>query len=1280
MQIPRGSFPAVQRNAAQVKDSTRLVPKPVVVTVHLNDQPVRALIDSGSLGDFISSTVADQLNLTRKIFETPVTLQLAVQGSRSKINAQATAHLKYENISVDRTFDIINISQYDVILGTPWLFQHSVCIGLGPTRVMIGSDAPKPILGKAVTSVAARAMTVETAARAAARAELIKYAEPLCKTASETGLPPLRAINHTIPLIDENKVYRWRAARCPEPFRQEWAEKRNAYLKTGRWKITNSRNTVPMLLIPKPSSSPGEPPSLRTVVDLRARNDNTVKMTSPLPDPEGILRRAAAHPFRSSMDGKDAYEQIRIEPDHVDRTAVTTPDGNMVSLVIQIGDCNAPATYQALMNHIFSPYIGSFMDIYLDDIIVYSNSLEDHIKHVKIIIDILTEEKLYLSKKKLHFLDPELKILGRIVDDSGIRMDPDKVDSVVAWKTPTNRDLLRGFLGSVGFLADDIPNVRIPMARLHGLTGDTVSFRWGYTEQRAFTDIKKLVHSAREHRRVPLNYDKDAPTIWMVTDGCSTGVAGLVSQGADWKTARIAAFYSAKLNPAQQNYPVHEIEMLAGVETMLRHRDILQGAKFKWITDHKGLIHLQNQPGLSGRQARWCEKISEFNFDIIYVPGTENVVADALSRMYSNDSPATVRAPSEYTYHDVVDEDPPLERVPMPVLAGIEARVAIQRKPRKKPIPAESGRPETSKEFAKRLKNRFVLKGPGERKEGNRTDKLPDKAISSSNTATTNDGDTHARLESMVHETSLLTVLSQAEDGLDFENSIRNKYNDDVFFKRMISSPNEFKNFSVEDGLIYLKENTNKVLCIPRTIIQGRNAREIVITEAHSLLAHLGPNKTLSYLRSHVWWKEMAADVTAYCNTCITCKRSKPTNQKPYGLLNPLPVPALPWESIGIDFVGPLPESSNRDGTFNQIIVIICLLTAMVHLVPCRITYTAPQVAELMFEHVYKLHGIPKHIISDRDVLFTSTFWNHFHKLVGTNLKMSSAYHPETDGSTERANRTVTQMLRQCVNDKQTDWVAKLPSIEFAINSARSQSTGYAPFFLNTGRMPRSMIWDSARQSEYPSIRNFALQRKLAIISAHDSILAARVKQTHDANKRRRPAPFAKGDLVYLSTKNISFPTGLARKLIPKFIGPYEILQDYQNHSFKVKLPANLKQRGVHDVFHASLLRVHIPNDDRLFPGRDYQQINNGDSADPEWAVDKILSHSGARLDARFKIQWKSGDVTWLPYPQISHLNALTEYLDLLNVSSIQSLPMGLDSPPLQDPQISLGLISFPSS
>jgi hypothetical protein len=141
---------------------------------------------------------------------------------------------------------------------------------------------------------------------------------------------------------------------------------------------------------------------------------------SPLPDMEGMLRRTTSKPFRTALDLKSAYEQIRIVPEHVARSMVTTPGGNMISQVIQIGDCNAPATYQALMNYLFSSYIGRFMDIYLDDIVVYSNTLEEHTAHVKSVLDILSREKLYLSRSKLRFIASELKILGRIINNEGI--------------------------------------------------------------------------------------------------------------------------------------------------------------------------------------------------------------------------------------------------------------------------------------------------------------------------------------------------------------------------------------------------------------------------------------------------------------------------------------------------------------------------------------------------------------------------------------------------------------------------------------------------------------------------------------------------------------------------------------------------------------------------------------------------------------------------------------------------------------------------------------------
>lgn len=224
-------------------------------------------------------------------------------------------------------------------------------------------------------------------------------------------------------------------------------------------------------MIPKMSSS-GSPLTLRTVFDKREQNANTYKLVSPLPDMEEILQEVSKHKHRSLIDGKDAYEQIRVIPEHVPQTLFTTPDGMMESLVMQQGDCNAGATYQTLMNHIFGLHLGVFIYIYLDDIIIFSDMIEDHVKHIRIVFDILKEEKLYLSPLKMQFFANELKILGHVINNKGISMDQHKVDKVINWKAPTNKDLLRSFIGTVGFLAPDCQGVRVPMGHLSGMTAD----------------------------------------------------------------------------------------------------------------------------------------------------------------------------------------------------------------------------------------------------------------------------------------------------------------------------------------------------------------------------------------------------------------------------------------------------------------------------------------------------------------------------------------------------------------------------------------------------------------------------------------------------------------------------------------------------------------------------------------------------------------------------------------------------------------------------------------
>ena len=369
----------------------------------------------------------------------------------------------------------------------------------------------------------------------------------------------------------------------------------------------------------------------------------------------------------------------------------------------------------------------------------------------------------------------------------------------------------------------------------------------------------------------------------------------------------------------------------------------------------------------------------------------------------------------------------------------------------------------------------------------------------------------------------------------------------------------------------------------------------------------------------------MVGDIVDYCWSCQTWAVSKLQFGKPHGKLKTMPVPMYPWQYIGVDFVGPLPESSNRNGGYDMICVIIDQLTSMIHLVPTKQTYRATDIAELMFKNVYKLHRLPEWIISDRDSLFTSKFWRKLHKLLGTELRMSSAFHPQTDGAMERANCTITQMIRQCVKPDQKDWVTKLPAIEFAMNSAWVNTTGFSPFQLNYGRNLSPMIWKG--QDEFPGVRKFAEQMKLAVMNAHDEIIAAQVVNTVQANRKRVTAHHQLGDLVYLSTKNISLPKGCACKLALKYLGPFKITRVLkEGATYQLGLSDELLKRGINPLFHMSLLKPHVPSNNRRFPGRLPLQLPGFGEKPDEWIIELIVSHHGKGIRSEFQIQWKAGD------------------------------------------------------
>jgi hypothetical protein len=313
---------------------------------------------------------------------------------------------------------------------------------------------------------------------------LHEEANDLCKTIDQMPLPPFRDINHVIPTIDDKVVYKFRLSHCPEALKLQLKAKIRDYIGTKRWRHATGTNAIPMLFLTKKTEDGSM--QLRTVLDKHEQNANTRKLASALPNIEEIFTTVCRFKYRTLLDGKDVYEQIRVVQEDVPMTLFHTPMGTMVSLVMQQGDCNTSATYQTLMNHNFAAFISIFMFVYLDDLIIFSNSIEEHVKHIRLVFEVLRKERLFLSAKKMQFQASEVAILGHLIDEKGIKMDPNKVDSVSKWKTPVNKKQLASYLGARGYHAPNCKGIRIPMALLSKRASGTEPFRWGGTEDCTF--------------------------------------------------------------------------------------------------------------------------------------------------------------------------------------------------------------------------------------------------------------------------------------------------------------------------------------------------------------------------------------------------------------------------------------------------------------------------------------------------------------------------------------------------------------------------------------------------------------------------------------------------------------------------------------------------------------------------------------------------------------------------------------------------------------------------
>ena len=951
------------------------------------------------------------------------------------------------------------------------------------------------------------------------------------------GLPPQRAIDHTIDLKPDAKPEARPIYSMSQP-ELEVLNKTLVELETaGHIRPSKSPWGAPVLFVKKKDGT------LRMCVDYRALNNHTIKNRYPLPRIDELFDRLIGARYFTKLDLRSGYHQIRIDEKDIEKTAFRCRYGHYEYLVMPFGLTNAPATFMHLMHQVLRSFLDTFVIVFLDDILIYSRTLSEHLRHVTEVLKTLRDNKLFAKESKCEIVQLQVEFLGHRVDRDGLHMMDEKLDAIRDWPTLTNIADVRSFLGLCGFYRRFIKDFSKIASPLTELLHKDAPFVWGEPQRLAFEALKSAMCS----RPILIIPDPKKPFV-VCTDASGYAVGATLSQDIDNGRGLLpVAFMSKKMSDAERNYSVHEQEMLAIVLAITMWRHYLHGNRFtvRVLTDHNSLQYFMTQPNLSRRQTRWMEMLAEYDFTIEYQPGTKNVVADALSRR------------------------------------------------------------------------------PDHRADGSKTS-VPQLTLTESSVSF-ND---------------------------DITDRIKQGYAHDNMCSKVLATPSRYTEYTIDSstGLIHFNGRT--------VIPNDASIKSLILRECHDAATsgHLGAAKTLELAKRLCYWYGMDREIREYVTTCTSCQMNKSTTQPTPGLMQPLPIPDRPWSSVSMDFIVSLPRTA---AGFDAILVVVCRLTKMVHFLPCTTNIDAPPTALLFFREVVRHHGMPQSIISDRDPRFTSKFWESLFKIWDTKLAMSTAYHPQTDGQTERANRTLEDMLRHYIDTlRQNDWDDHLPAIEFAYNNSKQASSGLTPFQLAYGQHPRLPLADAIKslvQCNNPTASERTELFTKQIESATEHLKKAQERQKKYADEHRREMILAVGDKVFLSSSNLRFiHKDRSTKLNPKRLGPYTVKRVVSPVAYELDLPPQLR---IHPVFHIEKLEK-LRESSTFSPHRTPSLPRTPPEAEDddrqEYEVESILDRRtyklrNGRTRTEYHVKWKGyplHDATWEPAANLSNAaSMISEYL-----------------------------------
>jgi transposase InsO family protein len=1162
---------------------------------------VAALLDCGASGMFIDRGYVDRNSIPTRKLQRPIPV-LNVDGTPNEAGAikeVVSLVLQYKEHTERALFAVTSLGMQDLILGLPWLKQHNPEVDWQTGEVRMTRcntrcqackveirrmakerrkeqrakrrcrEGPRPefveeeeleeeetvrrderehgerllatVLYPPETPTQVRATTTisQQLAEAAAKQQtqtpkgfeeivpsyLRDFEEVFSKTSFDS-LPERKRWDHAIELIPQAvarscKVYP--LSRDEQGQLDEFLEEN---LRTGRIRPSKSPMASPVFFIKKKDGS------LRLVQDYRALNDLTIKNRYPLPLVSELIGQLKDARFFTKLDVRWGYNNIRLREGDEWKAAFRTNRGLFEPLVMFFGLTNSPATFQTMMDDIFRDLIAKgVVCVYLDDILIYTHTIEEHRQVVREVLRRLREYKLFLKPEKCDFERPQVEYLGLIVGQGHAEMDPVKVAGVKEWPKPTCKREVQAFLGFVNFYRRFIKDFSHHARPLFDLTKKGEEWSWKTAQQDAFEKLKALITSAPV-----LDFPDEEKPFRLEADSSDFATGAVLSQlAADQKWHPIG-FYSKSLSAVERNYEVHDKEMLAIMRALGEWRHLLEGARHKveiW-TDHKNLEYFRSAKKLNRRQARWSLFLSRFEYELHHRPGRTMGKADALSR----------RA-------DHGDGSADNEEIVLlnPELFAIRALETVEWTGEEKAI-MEAVR------------------------EGNRKG-LQEEAVA-----------TIARELKKTKGTTPHAAEWRLEQGV-------------LLFR----------------GKVYVPNDTD----LRRRIVAQHHDTKVA--------GHPGRWKTLELVSRNYWWPRMSHYIGNYTKTCDLCLRTKTIHQPPLGQLHPLEIPQGRWEQISVDFIVELPDAHGFDAVMN----VVDTLSKRAHFIPTHTTVTAEGAARLFLHHVWKLHGLPLRVVSDRGTQFVANFTKELYRLLGIKLASSTAYHPQTDGQTERVNQELEQYLRLFTNERQSDWDDLLPLAEFQYNNRVHASTQSTPFALDTGRHPRMGFEPRTGPSKVESANEFQDRMKSALEEARSALTKAQEEMRTYYDRKRRPTPqYKPGERVYLDADDIR-TTRPSSKLAHKRLGPFEILKAIGSHAYRLKLPRALQR--LHPVFPVTKL-TPVPVDPivgrRTKPPPPPVLVEG----EPEYEVEEILDSRLFRRRFEYLVRWKGYGVeesSWEP-------------------------------------------------